>query len=135
MKVRWLISIVVCLVLASLPLVLILNTPHVLAAPSGAIEVEADNILELGDSEEVVVTFRNTASADVNDVASTIQFVTLAAALLNPSRTLIALDASWEIYVSEGAASPRASGNVTGTVNTTAIYAPYSTTDTVYLYT
>ena len=135
MKVSWLIVIALGLVLAFIPLILVLDTPHVLGAPSGAVEVEADNVLELGDGEEVVVTFRNTASEDVNDVASTIQFVALAAANLNPSRALIALNASWEIYVSEAAASPRAIGTVTGAVDTTAIYAPYSTIGTVYLYT
>jgi len=87
--------IVVASFLIPLLLIGILNVPRVFAAPSGAVEVEADNVLELGDSEEVVVTFRNTASADINDVASTIQFVALAAANLNPSRALIALDASW----------------------------------------
>ena len=135
MKVSWLISIVIVLVLAFIPLILFLDTSSALGAPSGAVEVEADNVLELGDSEEVVVTFRNTASADVSDVASTIQFVALSAANLNPSRALIALDASWEIYVSEAAATPRLIGSVTGAVDTSAIYAPYSTIDTVYLYT
>ena len=127
--------IIVASFLIPLLLIGILNVPPVFAAPSGAVEVEADNVLELGDSEEVVVTFRNTATTALDDVASTIQYITLAAADLNPSRALIALDASWEIYVSEAAASPRATGTVTGTVDTTAIYAPYSTTDTVYLYT
>jgi hypothetical protein len=135
MKVSWFISIVVGLVLAFIPLILVLDTSHVLGAPSGTVQVEADNVLELGDSEEVVVTFKNSASAAVNDVASTFQFIALAAANLNPSRTLIALDASWEIYVSEAAATPRVIGNVTGTVDTTAIYAPYSIIDNVYLYT
>jgi len=64
MKVSRLISVVVGLVLVSIPLILVMDTPHVLGAPSGAIEAEAVNVLELGDSDEVVTTFRNTASAD-----------------------------------------------------------------------
>ncbi len=112
-----------------------LGTPNALAAPSGQIQVEEDNVLQLGDNQEVVVSFKNTADADITDVASTVQFITLAAADLNPSRTLIAADASWEIYVSEAALTPRITGTTTGTMDTTAIYTPYSTTDTVYLYT
>jgi len=135
MKVGVLISILIVLVLACISLILIVDTSHVLGAPSGTVQVEADNVLELGDSQEVVVTFRNTGTGDVTDVASTMQFITLAAANLNPTRAIIALDASWEIYVSEGAATPRLSGSVTGAVDTAAIYAPYSTIDTVYLYT
>jgi uncharacterized repeat protein (TIGR01451 family) len=135
MKVSCLISIVIVLVLAFIPLVPVVDTARVLGAPSSTVEVETDNVLELGDSEEVIVTFKNSASADVNDLASTFQFVTLAAANLNPTRAIIALDASWEIYVSEAAATPRVTGSVTGAVDTTAIYAPYSTIDTVYLYT
>jgi len=135
MKVGCLISIVIVLVLAFIPLVPVVDTARVLGAPSSTVEVETDNVLELGDSEEVIVTFKNSASADVNDLASTFQFVTLAAANLNPTRAIIALDASWEIYISEAAATPRLTGSVTGAVDTTAIYAPYSTIDTVYLYT
>jgi uncharacterized repeat protein (TIGR01451 family) len=135
MKVGCLISIVIVLVLAFIPLVPVVDTARVLGAPSSTVEVETDNVLELGDSEEVIVTFKNSASADVNDLASTFQFVTLAAANLNPTRAIIVLDASWEIYISEAAATPRLTGSVTGAVDTTAIYAPYSTIDTVYLYT
>jgi len=134
MKGRIFISVLVALFLISLPLIGIVNIPHLFAAPSGTIDVEADNVLELGDSGEVFVTFRNTASG-INDTASTIQFITLAAANLNPSRAHIALNASWEIYVSEAAATPRVSGNITGSLNTGAIYAPYSTSDPIYLYT
>ena len=104
--------IVVASFLIPLLLIGILNIPQVFAAPSGAIEVEKDNVLQLGDSTEVVVTFRNTATTGLNDVASTIQFITLAAADLNPSRALIALNASWEIY-KPGDLTPRASGNIT----------------------
>ena len=126
--------IVVASFLIPLLLIGILNVPRVFAAPSGAVEVEEDNVLQLGDSTEVVVTFRNTATTALDDVASTIQYITLAAADLNPSRALIALDASWEIY-QPGDLTPRVSGNVTGSLDTGAIYAPYSTTDTIYLYT
>ncbi len=134
MKLSWLMAFVIVFVLAFIPVILVLDTHRVSGAPSGAVEVETDNVLELGDSEEVVVTFRNTASEDVNDVASTIQFVTLAAANLNPSRALIALDASWEIYTSEAAVTPRVTGTVIGTADTNAIYAPYSTVAPIYLY-
>lgn len=124
MKVGWLVSAVIASLLISLLLIAILNIPQVFAAPSGAVEVEEDNTLQLGKSCKVVVTFRNTADTDITDVASTIQFITFAAANLNPSRTHIALDASWEIYVSEAATSPRAIGTVTGTLDTIGIYAP-----------
>jgi len=125
------------LVIASLSFFLLgsLGVPSVLAAPSGQIQVEADNVLQLGDSQQVVVTFQNTAGADITDVASTIQYIALAAADLNPSRTIVALDASWEIYVSETAPTPRATGSTTATLDSSAIYSPYSTTETVYLYT
>ena len=126
--------IVVASFLIPLLLIGILNVPRVFAAPSGAVEVEEDNVLQLGDSTEVVVTFRNTATTALDDVASAIQYITLAAANLNPSRALIALNASWEIY-KPGDSTPRASGSVTGCLDTGAIYAPYSTTDTIYLYT
>jgi uncharacterized repeat protein (TIGR01451 family) len=126
--------IVIALFLIPLLLIGILNVPRVSAAPSGTVEVEEDNVLQLGDSTEVVVTFRNTATTALDDVASTIQYITLAAADLNPSRALIALNASWEIY-KPGDSTPRVSGNVTGSLDTGAIYAPYSTTGTIYLYT
>ena len=61
--------------------------PVAYAAPSGEIffpdgQVSSvDNILEVGDSEEVVVTFRNTAGPDIDDVESTLRSITLAAVL------------------------------------------------------
>ncbi len=120
------IAIVVLLVLSGSPL---------LAAPSGQVDVESDNILELGDSQEVVVTFKNTADTDVTDVASTIQFITLSAANLNPTRTSISLSADWEIWESELSANYRASGIVSASGPSSEIYAPYSTTSPVDLYT
>lgn len=110
------------------------------AAPSGTIYdpvgAVADNVLLLGGSEWVAINFTNTAGAVITDVASTVQNVTLAAANLNPSRTQIPFPytAKWEIYV-PGSPTSRASGSVVGSLDTSAIYAPYSTTDTVYLYT
>ncbi|MBM4462317.1 MAG: IPTL-CTERM sorting domain-containing protein [Chloroflexi bacterium] len=115
--------------------ILLLNLASIAyAAPSSAVSVETDNIIEVGSSQEVVVTFQNTASSDINDVASTIQFITFAAANLNPSRTLIALNASWEIYANEADPVPRVIGTVTG-VNTPEIYAPYSVTSPIDMYT
>ena len=61
-------------------LILLLFAPGVSAAPSGTTDVETDNFLPLGGSDEVVITFQNTAGADNTDVSSTIQFITLAAA-------------------------------------------------------
>lgn len=121
-------------------LLLISLVPIVSAAPSGATMFEGqvdseDLVLQLGQSGKNTVIFKNTASADINDVASTIQFITLAVANLNPSRARIALDATWEIYQSESASSPRVSSTITGSLDASAIYAPYSTTQTVELYT
>ena len=115
-------------------------TVPIFAAPSGEIyfpdgQVDAeDMVLEFGHSGENTIIFKNTASG-INDVASTIQYITLAAANLNPSRALIALDASWEIYESETNLIPRVTGTVTGSLDQNAIYAPYSTSQTVYLHT
>lgn len=96
----------------------------------------ADNILHLGESEKVNITFKNSAGADVSDVASTLQYISLSAADVNPSRTIIDLsfDAFWEIYV-PASSTPRTSGSIVGSLDTSAIYAPYSTSQTVYLYT
>ncbi|MEM3071936.1 MAG: hypothetical protein QW172_00560, partial [Candidatus Bathyarchaeia archaeon] len=69
------------------------------------------------------------------DVASTVQYITLAAADLNPTRAQIDLTASWEIYSPDNLVIPRASGTVMGSVDLNAIYSPYSTTDFIYLYT
>jgi len=124
---------ILALILA-LGLALPMATPA-LAAPSGLVDVESDNILELGDSKEVVVTFKNTADTAITDVASTIQFITLSAANLNPTRTSISLFASWEIWESEIASNYRASGSVVTSGPSSEIYAPYSTTNPVDLYT
>ena len=115
--------------------ILALSGTPVLAAPSGLVDVESDNILELGDSQEVVITFKNTADTDVTDVASTIQFITLSGANLNPTRTSISLSADWEIWESELVANYRASGTVSASGPSSEIYAPYSTTNPVDLYT
>ena len=115
-------------------LVLALLVTSVLAAPSGNIEVAEDNYLPLGGTGEVIVTFRNTADTELGDVASTIQFITLAAANLNPSRVAIQGIAEWEIWESEVAATFRASGSASATL-ASALYAPYSTADPVDIYT
>jgi len=129
--------IVSVLVVASL-------VPVVSAAPSGSIYFDpsgqvtsADNVLEVTgpqSTEQFTITFKNTAGADITDVASTIQYVTLAAADTNPTRTIInPLTASWRIFLPT--AVSRVSDTVTGSFDVAAIYSPYSTTDTVYLYT
>jgi len=120
-------------------LVLMLQFPSkVLAAPSGEIyfpetgDDEAHNILETGNSTDVTVLFKNAAGADITDVASTIQYITIAAANLNPTRTNISLLATWEIYP-PNSATPRVYGNVMGT-KSNEIYSPYSTTTPIELY-
>lgn len=134
---RFILGIIISLFVFSLIGILII--PHMFAAPSGQVffpegEVSSeDMVLELGASGENIVKFENTAS-DITDVASTIQFITLSAANLNPSRALIALDASWKIY-EPGETIPRTSGAITGSLDENAIYAPYSTTETIFLYT
>ncbi|MEM3022045.1 MAG: hypothetical protein QW645_00740, partial [Candidatus Bathyarchaeia archaeon] len=113
------------------------SIPVVDAAPSGSIGAPsgsvADNVLVLGQTEQVTITFRNTAGAGVGDVASTIQYIALAAANLNPMRARIdPLTASWEIYRPDN--TMRASGTVVGSREANAIYSPHSTTQGVYLY-
>jgi len=120
-------------------ILLVSLVPLAAAAPSGTlyppVGAVADNVLLLGGTEWVVITFNNAAGATITDVASTIQYIRLAAANLNPSRTIIDLseNASWEIFAPPYS-SPRASGTVNASLNTNAIYSPYSTSSTVYLY-
>ncbi|MEM3608653.1 MAG: hypothetical protein QW238_07300 [Candidatus Bathyarchaeia archaeon] len=121
-----------------LPILLITLCDASKAAPSGSIGAPtgtvADNVLVLYGEEEVTVTFKNTAGADSSDVASTIQYITLAAANLNPTRAQIdPLTATWEIYSPEN--NLRTGGTVTGSLDSNAIYSPYSTTQTVHIYT
>ncbi|MDI9644578.1 MAG: hypothetical protein QFX35_05105 [Candidatus Verstraetearchaeota archaeon] len=116
------------------------NIPLIAAAPSGNIYFpegavsSADNVLTLGGTANVTVSFKNTAGSDVTDVASTIQYVTLAAAVVNPTRTQLMLNATWEIYAPSSSV-PRATGTLIGTLDTSAIFAPYSNTSSIYLYT
>jgi hypothetical protein len=101
-----------------------------IGAPSGTV---AGNVLVLGGTETVTIAFKNSAGAAINDVASTIQYITLAAANLNPSRaTIDPLTATWKIYLPNN--TLRASGTVTG-ASQSAIYSPYSTTQPVKIYT
>jgi hypothetical protein len=110
------------------------------AAPSSSIRfptglTSADNVLELGDSGQVEIRFQNSAgTSDLNDVSSTIQYVTVAAVNLNPSRVLITGSASWRIY-DPTFTTARASGTVLPILDMAAIYSPYSTSSTVYEYT
>jgi len=111
-------------------LILFLFAPGVSAAPSGTADVETDNFLPLGGSDEVVIIFQNTAGADITDVSSTIQFITLAAANLNESRVVIKDTAEWEIWEPGLVSSYRVSGTATASVSSE-IYSPYSTTQPV----
>jgi hypothetical protein len=108
------------------------------AAPSGTIGAPSGsvvgNVLLLGGEEEVSVRFSNSAGAGVGDVASTIQYIALAAANLNPTRVEIEALAEWEIYP-PSSATPRAYGTVTGSKDENAIYSPYSTTNAVHIHT
>ncbi|MEM3017987.1 MAG: hypothetical protein QXO25_03815 [Candidatus Bathyarchaeia archaeon] len=109
------------------------------AAPSSSIrfpsgQTSADNVLVLAGTAQVEIRFQNSAgTTDLNDVASTIQYVRVAAVNLNPSRVQISLDASWAIYDPTFTIS-RTSGTVTAALDTSAIYSPYSTVSTVYEY-
>ena len=78
--------------------------------PDGEVSSE-DNTLLLGGSEWIIISFLNMADTGVDDVASTIQYITLAAADLNPSRTLINSLARWEIY-EPGSSTPRAGDSI-----------------------
>lgn len=124
------------LLLALVSMFLLQFPVMVLAAPSSAIyfpEVSnssAHNILETDTSTTITISFKNTAGADINDVASTIQYLTIAAANLRPDRTSINPVAQWEIF---HGATLRTSGTVTAE-KSSGIYSPYSTTTTVDLY-
>ncbi len=118
-------------------LILLLQLPvMVLAAPSSVIyfpeigDSSANNILETGKTSTVTISFKNTAGADISDIASTIQYITIAAANLNPDRTSIELEAQWKIYYG---ATSRTSGSVTGE-RSSEIYSPYSTVMPIELY-
>jgi hypothetical protein len=109
----------------------------VYSAPSSEIYFEngmdeEDNILLLSGQGTVIITFKNSAGSTIDDVASTIQNITLAAANLNPSRVSIELSASWEIYTPSD--SLRAFGNVEGSKES-GFYSPYSKTTQVDIYT
>jgi hypothetical protein len=123
--------------LFAMALILLLQLPvMVLAAPSSAIyfpeigDSSANNILETGKTSTVTISFKNTAGAEISDVASTIQYITIAAANLNPNRTSIELEAQWEIYYGN---TSRTSGTVTGETSSE-IYSPYSTVMPIELY-
>jgi hypothetical protein len=109
----------------------------VYAAPSSEIYFEdgtdeEDNILLLGHEDTISIIFKNSANGNLDDVASTIQNITLAAANLNPSRVSIDLEASWAIYTPDN--NPRTSDTVTGSKES-GFYSPYSTTTKVDIYT
>jgi hypothetical protein len=88
--------------------------------------------LLLNDEDTVSIIFKNSANGNLDDVASTIQNITLAAANLNPSRVSIDLEASWAIYTPDN--NTRTFGTVTGS-NESDFYSPYSTTTKVDIYT
>ena len=125
--------------------------PAVNGAPSSQIRfpdgsTSLDNFLALGDSETLTITFRNSADPSVTgtsaDVASTIQYISVAAANENPSRALITFPSapSWGIwnYTNVPGGVPgayRVQGTVTTSLDTAAIFAPFSLVNTLYLYT
>ncbi len=137
------------LLLFILPSVMV---PAVYGAPSGTIDdpVSPDNpenILTFtqdglpGGTEQVTITFWNIKDAtpdQLTDVASTIQYITLAAVNLNPTRVGIVAgtdSASWKIF-EPGAVNPRVEGFVTPLVSPgTTVCVPPSACVTADLYT
>ena len=105
------------------------------AAPTGEMTLisDPDNFLNFTETgplpeETVRIRFTNTAGAAITDVASTIQYVTLAAANLNPSRVEILSQAYWLIHDPSNSRPDLGPIAVAG-VNETApaYYSPYST--------
>ncbi|MCP8305387.1 MAG: hypothetical protein H3Z50_08000 [archaeon] len=105
------------------------------AAPSSQVWRDPDiaNYINFDDSVDETIYFKNSADSSLDDVASTIQYITLAAANLNPSSASIELEASWEIYDPDD--NLRASGTVTSPLPIPEIFSPYSTTIPVDIYT
>ena len=111
---------------------------RVSAAPSGQLLFEdgdssEDNQIAVGGSASFEVVFNNTAGAPLSDVASTIQYITLAAANLNPTRAVIQMEAKWRI-IPPGLSAARTQGTVTG-LETSEIFAPYSLAEPVQMVT
>jgi len=133
------VTVIVVLLASLIPLSSLI--PVAGAAPTGEITLISppDNTLTFttigtaGEQEVVTVRFTNTAGAAITDVASTIQYITLAAANLNPTRTSILAQASATIHdPSVGGRPALGPLSVTGTQEPApAYYSPYSTSTAV----
>jgi hypothetical protein len=81
---------------------LLLLIQNVNAAPSGSINLDpsisANNFLSEGENEVVFIIFNNTAGAQITDVASTIQYLSVSVAVRNPTLISIALSADVTIH-------------------------------------
>ena len=111
---------------------------RVSAAPSGQLLFEdgdssEDNQIVVGGSASFEVVFNNTAGAPLSDVASTIQYITLAAANLNPTRAVIQMGAKWRI-IPPGLSAARTQGTVTG-LETYEVFAPHNLAEPVQMVT
>jgi len=115
------------------------SSPEIIvsAAPSGQLSFEdgwssEDNQIVVGGTATFEVTFNNTADEPLTDVASTIQYITLAAANLNPTRALVHTQATWRIM--PPGLPVRAQGNVAG-AETSETFAPHDLTEPVQMVT
>ncbi|MCP8310090.1 MAG: hypothetical protein L6N94_01130 [Candidatus Methylarchaceae archaeon HK01M] len=109
------------------------------AAPSSKIDELDPNFITINTSQTEEINFTNSAgTTNLDDVASTIQYITLAATVENPSSASIELSANWAIY-EPGTLPPdsnaRTKGTVVGYKSENVIYAPYSLTTNVDIYT
>ena len=122
-------------------LVTLVLIPAVFAAATSEIRfpdgsTSLDNFLVVGGSESLTITFKNSAGASGTDVASTIQYIRVAGADENPTRAIITGSASWNIYnTTTGIARTNDGGTgLAPSLDTAAIFAPFSLANTVYLY-
>ncbi|WP_455368549.1 hypothetical protein [[Eubacterium] cellulosolvens] len=125
----------------SIFIALLLLIQNVNAAPSGSIyldpSISADNFLSVGEDEVVLIIFNNTAGAPITDVASTIQYLSVAVAVRNPTLISIALGADITIHNPDGSVRVT-SFPVTGTLESTLFVPPGGPSppaETVDLYT
>lgn len=112
--------------------------PAVFAAATSEIRfpdgsTSLDNFLVVGGSESLTITFKNSAGASGTDVASTIQYIRVAAANENPTRAIITGSADWLIY-NTTTGNTRTSGTSLTPSVTNEIFAPFSLTNTVEMY-
>jgi hypothetical protein len=114
--------------------------PIVYAAPTGKMDFvgpegsTAINVLRTGEQEQLSVVFMNDAGAAITDVPSTLQYIKLAAVNLNPDKVEIGTTAQWSIYTPGTPPVARVSGSATASIDSSAIYSPFSTTQAVTEY-